>query len=377
MVKRNETYLKVMSEHFSAPDLKDLVAAIGTIGSITDSEATSFAEVASYQGFDPRATLKKFYELSLKNGYKPGKEGELLQDGRPDPEKNHIITYDVEYDEGETEVEWSIPKTGHFRQDLVFLVGLYATRGTDINKIKDRSTDEMAKVIKEKAENYQIKGKDGKKSGKSRFAGKEVGGEERLGKNEITLSRLASCVPHLVCDFYSLKVGRELLVFPESKAQSWKNFPQGLRHNVLSAVWPTDWENWPKEVPYLVAIFIDRRVNPKKRQNVETIKGYQDIALKSDFFTSEMRLTTMASVVGDMVGKVPGGDLTRIFSEMKQYWKKHYDRMGDEDLEGEDEQPEEAPQFYEERIESMKASIAALEVLKTQEGKLKGSPKRK
>lgn len=140
--------------------------------------------------------------------------------------------------------KWSLPIATDFAKDLIFFVGLYATRGTDIGEIRLRSTDEMSNVIKVKAETYGIKAKSDRRAGKGKGKGKqpsaEVGaGEEKLSKDELTLARLASCVPHLVCDYYKAKVGRTLVMWPEGKKKAWDVFPEGLRHNVLA------YRHWP------------------------------------------------------------------------------------------------------------------------------------
>lgn len=180
-------------------------------------------------------------------------------------------------------------------------------------------------IIMEKAKTYQIKGKKEKaKKGKRGRVPQaaEVGGEEKIAKEEITLARLASCVPHLVCDYYKAGVGRVLVVFPESHANSWKDFPGALKHNVLAAVWPNHDEiNWPKEVIYLIAYLIDRRVNPDSGQDLSTIVLYQEIALFSDFFSKNMRLETMKAAGVPMEGGIPSPSMAVVFREMRDYWK--------------------------------------------------------
>lgn len=147
-------------------------------------------------------------------------------------------------------------------------------------------------------------------------------GDEKIAKEEITLARLASCVPHLVCDFYKAGVGRVLVVFPETQAAAWRDFPIGLKHNVLAAVWPTHDEIlWPKEVTYLIAYLIDRRVNPDSSQDLSTIMLYQDIALGSDFFSRKMRLETMKSAGVQMDGDSPSAAMGAIFRSMRDYWQ--------------------------------------------------------
>lgn len=114
--------------------------------------------------------------------------------------------------EGIQKTLW-ISKTTDFARDLTFFVGLYATRGTDVGKIMLRSTDQIAVVIQKKTEAYGIKSKSDKKAGKgkgrARIISAEVGaGEEKLPKEEITMAHLASCVPHLVCNYYKAEVWR-------------------------------------------------------------------------------------------------------------------------------------------------------------------------
>lgn len=236
------------------------------------------------------------------------------------------VSAGIEYaPEGGDPQYWWIPKLGHFRLDLLFFVGLYATRGTDISKIALRSTSEMSAIIMEKAKTYQIKGKKEKaKKGKRGRVPKvsEIGGDEKIAKEEITLARLASCVPHLVCDYYKAGVGRVLVVIPEPYAVAWKEFPMALKHNVLAAVWPNHDEiQWPREVTYLIAYLIDRRVNPDSGQDLSTIMLYQDIALSSDFFSKTMRIETMKAAGVPMEGENPTPTMGVVFREMRDYWK--------------------------------------------------------
>lgn len=314
---RDTAFKQAMQVHFSAKEDVALLAALDTLVAVSKSEAASLDHVAAYQGFDPRTTLKRFYELSQKSPCPPNTLF-VGADGIPIPEN----TYSIEYaPEGGDPQFWWIPKLGHFRLDLLFFVGLYATRGTDISKIALRSTTEMSSVIIDKAKTYQIKGKKTKaKKGKRARVPQstEIGGEEKIAKEEITLARLASCVPHLVCDYYKAGVGRVLVVFPESQAILWKEFPTALKHNVLAAVWPNhDEVHWPKEVTYLIAYFIDRRVNPDAGQDLSTITLYQDIALYSDFFSKTMRLETMKAAGVPMEGDIPIPTMSVLFREMR------------------------------------------------------------
>lgn len=144
-----------MLVHFTAKEEVSFLLALETLSEVTESEATGLDQVAAYQGFDPRTTLKRFYELSQKSPCPPG-EIFMKADGTPDENKTYSIEYALE--DG-TSKYWWIPRLGHFRLDLLFFVDLYATRGTDITKIGLRSTSEMAAIIQEKAKTYQIKGK--------------------------------------------------------------------------------------------------------------------------------------------------------------------------------------------------------------------------
>lgn len=310
-----------MQVHFSVKEDAALLLALENLSSVLKSEADGLDQVAAYQGFDPRTTLKRFYDLSQKSPCPPQT---IFVDVNSVPIKEN--TYSIEYaPEGGDPQYWWIPKLGHFRLDLLFFVGLYATRGTDISKIALRSTSEMSAIIMDKAKTYQIKGKKEKaKKGKRGRVPQvaDVGGDEKIAKEEITLARLASCVPHLVCDYYKAGVGRVLVVFPEAHATSWKDFPTALKHNVLAAVWPNHDEiQWPKEVTYLIAYFIDRRVNPDSGQDLSTIMLYQDIALFSDFFSRTMRVETMKAAGLPMDGDNPTPAMGVVFREMRDYWK--------------------------------------------------------
>lgn len=232
---RDSAFKEAMQVHFTAKEEAKYLLALETLSEVKESEAAGLDQVAAYQGFDPRTTLKRFYELSQKRPC-PLEEVFMKADGTPDENK----TYSIEYaPEDGTSNFWWIPRLGHFRLDLLFFVGLYATRGADIAKIGLRSTSEMAAIIQEKAKTYQIKGKRTKAKKAKRARGvpaAEVVGDEKIAKEEITLARLASCVPHLVCDFYKAKVGRVLVVFPDTHAAAWRDFPTSLKHNVLAAV---------------------------------------------------------------------------------------------------------------------------------------------
>lgn len=318
---RDMAFKEAMQVHFTAKEEAAFLVALETLSDVKEADAVSLEQVAAYQGFDPRTTLKRFYELSQKT---PCNANEVFMktDGSPDETKTYSIEYAPE--DGDSKYWW-IPRLGHFRLDLMFFVGLYATRGTDISKIALRSTTDMAAIIEEKAKTYQIKGKKTKAKRAKRTRGPpaaEVVGDEKIAKEEITLARLASCVPHLVCDYYKAKVGRVLVVFPESHALAWRDFPMALKHNVLAAVWPTGDElMWPREVTYLIAYLIDRRVNPDSGQDLATITLYQDIALSSDFFSKKMRLETMRSSGVDMEGDSPSTAMGTIFRGMRDYWK--------------------------------------------------------
>lgn len=218
MTSRDDVLKEAMSTHFSAVQHAEMLAALKGLGEVTMESAELFDGVAAYQGFDPKVTLKRFYDLS-KNGAAPAGTNFLDGNGAPDPDLCYVI--EVALGVEGTPKTWWIQKTTDFARDLAFFVGLYATRGTDVGKIKLRSTDQMAAVIQKKSEAYGIKAKGEKRpakgKGRARAGSAEVGaGEENLSKEEITLARLASCVPHLVCDYYKAEVGRVLVIWPET-----------------------------------------------------------------------------------------------------------------------------------------------------------------
>lgn len=144
---RDSAFKEAMQVHFTAREEASFLLALETLSEVKESEATSLDQVAAYQGFDPRTTLKRFYELSQKSPCLPN-DVFMKPDGTQDENK----TYSIEYaPEDGTSNFWWIPRLGHFRLDLMFFVGLYATRGTDKSKIGLRSTAEMASIIQEKA----------------------------------------------------------------------------------------------------------------------------------------------------------------------------------------------------------------------------------
>lgn len=285
-------------------DLADLAAALGSVLSVSTDEASLFKEVSLYQGFDPKRILSRFYNISIQDDATEGMYTIAVGNGAGAP--------------------WTLPKKISFREDLLFFVGLYATRGTDCGKLADKSTPEFAAVIKAKATVYGISCDPDYKRARGRRT-KRV--ESSLAADKITLGRLASCVPHLVCDFYKHGMGRPLLDL-DSK---FDKFPPGLRHNQLASIWPSD-PHYPVGVVYFVAYLIDKKINPgMERQDLSTMLGYQDAALQSTFLSNPLKQQIMREAGAHRDGDVDC-EVFLTFLAMAEEWDTLLEGWGREGI---------------------------------------------
>lgn len=63
MTTRNEVFKAAMSTHFSEVLHAGMLEALKGLGEVDSDTALLFDSVAAYQGFDPRVTLKRFFDI--------------------------------------------------------------------------------------------------------------------------------------------------------------------------------------------------------------------------------------------------------------------------------------------------------------------------
>lgn len=91
MASRDSVLKEAMANHFLAAQHAEMLDALEGLGEVTKEVAELFDGVAAYQGFDPKVTLKRFYDLS-KNGAAP--EGTKFLDANGVP--NTALCYVIE-----------------------------------------------------------------------------------------------------------------------------------------------------------------------------------------------------------------------------------------------------------------------------------------
>lgn len=189
-----------------------------------------------YQGFNPTELL----ELILKKANQDETSGEFVI---KDDDDKVILT---------------LTKRGNLRQDLALFVLLFVSRGTNWEKIKKKTIDQWVEVYNYKTAKYGILSKT------------PPGGYQ---KTYLTVSRLASCVPHWCVFFAHNGVVKKIVELTLVERCCGCRIPSCLQINMFPSILYDDSNVAQKMLNYcyIYSYFFDGVIN-KRGQHLPIIK---------------------------------------------------------------------------------------------------------
>nr|QMP82121.1 nucleocapsid protein [Coleopteran phenui-related virus OKIAV264] len=217
----------------------------------------ALSQTLAYQGFDPAVVLEIFYKKGLA--------------------KQDTGEFEIKDSDGQTIL--TISKKGDFIQDLGLFVLLFVTRGTNWTKIKKRTEDQWVAVFDNKVSTYGV------------LSTMPTGGYK---KDDITIARLASCVPHWVVYFYHRDIGRKLVDLTIiNRALDKFKVPNMMQTNMFPPIIPSRFGSRLLPFCYIYSYLLDGVINPKSNKNhstlVREIETYVNAAHSSKFINENMR----------------------------------------------------------------------------------------
>jgi hypothetical protein len=113
-----------------------------------------------------------------------------------------------------------------FKQDLSIFVSLFVTRGTALDKMLKRMGTQASNFLARKLANYGITTKAPKT-------------ESKPGRSDITIQRLAACVPHWVRSMYKEEIAKPIFPIPyEASRAARTTAVAALLRNHMCDIYP-------------------------------------------------------------------------------------------------------------------------------------------
>lgn len=119
-------------------------------------------------------------------------------------------------------------------------------------------------------------------------------------KNDITISRIAACVPHWVTYFYSRGIGKVLVDVDLIEKFTGAKLPNFLKNKMIPSILPKiDGYEDILTYCYVFSYMLDAIINPKNTAThdkvVNDIQTYVNAAFNSTFIPSKMRVELMVN----------------------------------------------------------------------------------
>jgi len=207
-----------------------------SVGDITKTKMSELYDLFKYQGYNPRDFFMKLWSSAQDNGI--AKET--------------------------------------FVDDMKAILVFYVTRGTRVDKGKDKSSKDGKDRLKELKERYSIS--DGVKQEKS------GGGGRTLPADEVTIARIAGCFPQVVSMLMDQSFSRTVVDGPAGlpRGLAWAGAPSVIPRNSeagkkLYALWLT----WAKD--------FDKQIKGKDNAQPDQVEKYGKIIWESNFIGDKAR----------------------------------------------------------------------------------------
>lgn len=227
----------------------------------------ALAEVARYEGFNPRQIVHK---LLLKHG-------ETERRIATDPTELESCSFEVEIVEGGNKVVKAITFTNNmkFNEDMQMICLMFITRGAVVEKIEKKSNESMKKIMRILKVKYDIN-TNKRKPGTA------------LDSEVITIPRISGSFPNITVGLFNMGFGRCIVepttLFPEVV------LPRAIMSPMVASIMPQS-PNAPLAVLLAIAVRIDDMLHQTDaKTNLTNLHTYMMASFNSTATTELVKM---------------------------------------------------------------------------------------
>nr|APG79268.1 putative nucleoprotein [Hubei bunya-like virus 3] len=245
---------------------------------LADATLKDLSEGFAFTGFDPKQMLAALFRLSKKKGAEV---------------KIYEAVTDVVSGSAGQKIEYKVSgealKTfsgeGPFMLDMVTLLALFANRGSNWVKAREKMDPQWANVIWSLAVKYNLRQQPTKASKKT-----------ALKNTDITLPRIAAIFPGIVAEIFHMGHGKPLygmneIGLPTGVSKCWLT-------PLVASLLPLSWQKKSnvRMLAFLCSVLVDDVINPVDATPLKRILMFFNISLNSAVAKDDLRVAFMDKV---------------------------------------------------------------------------------
>lgn len=248
----------------------------------------ALAEIARYEGFNPRQVIHKLLQ----------KHGEVERRVRRDPSELESCSFEVEVEvNGERRIKpVTFTNNMKFNEDIQMICLMFITRGAVVDKIEKKSNDSMKKIMRMLKVKYDINTTK-RKPGTA------------LDSEVITIPRISASFPNITVGWFHMGFGRSIIdqatLFPEVE------LPRAIMSPMVASILPQS-ANTPLIVLFAIAVKIDDILH--QTDNKTTLSNLQTYLMASYNSTATTELVKIKACTHWNIGQKINGQF--VYNEL-------------------------------------------------------------